>query len=475
MKLCIFTVNFVICVLQFAVGDPFATCRKTAKFSTKTGYDMLPAVKADVTKPTDYTAVQINMVFRHGERFPGNDDVEKMKEFAKKINRFKSTISPDVNLSLPWQPKLKGIEDKMLAKQGETVLYNLGKRIRKWFPEVFAKTYSTYNYKFMSTCVLRAAGSADAIAMGIFENHGHLGPDKLQPIHLLVNPCDKDIILKAQDNCRLYNLRVKDNDTALEQVKKFEEGPEVKSVIKSIKAKFGQLGMSLSYDEVKMMYKVCSWDIIMFNGSLQNGICSMFTQDELSVIEYNEDMDDYYKRSNAYELSYKSSCPLLRDIYNSIKTKIGKPDSFSGIFRAGHSDTMLPFFALLGVYTNEIKMTSSNYITNKNRTFRGGCLAPFSSNLYFVLYKKNNGGNSTKDYKIQLYVNERLTKIPGCSSITDCTFQEFDRQYKSIVDNCDYKKMCDVSIPTPQPKSDAVYMSLTTYFSLALVTLVFAL
>ena len=159
-------------------------------------------------------------------------------------------------------------------------------------------------------------------------------------------------------------------------------------------------------------------------------------------------MDDYYTKSNAYKITYESSCPLLRDILKSLQAKAGRNvsyEKYSALFRSGHSDTLIPFYALLGIYTNKIPLLSTNYIENKNRTFRVGCLCPFSGNLYFVLYKKDDGNNPISDYKIQLYVNERLTKIPGCKSSSDCDFSEFEKQYQSIVDNCDYKNMCDTS------------------------------
>ena len=451
-----------ICCILFALSattlcDPFQECRKSAKFSTKTGYNQLPKIKVPVKQPANYTAIQINMVHRHGERFPGAKDVKEMKEFALKINKFKN-ISKSVNLTLPWHTTFQEIENKMLAKEGETTLYELGKRIRQRFPEAFTKTYTTYNYKFLSTCLTRTTGSAAALSLGLFEGYGHLGPSREQPIHLEVTPCNKDIVLRAQDNCAKYITEVYDNDDASIEVKKYQKGKEVRNVIDEIKMKFGEPNMSLSYDEIKLMYGVCSWDLIMFNGSLSKGMCSMFTQDELSVIEYGEDIDDYYMRSNAYNISYQSSCPLLRDVLQSLQAQAGRNVSYnkySGLFRSGHSDTVLPFYAMLGVYTNRIPLLSTNYLQNENRTFLVGCLVPFSANLYFVLYKKD-GNNEVNDYKIQLYVNERLTQIPGCQSMTDCNFATFEKHYQGIVNRCDYQKMCQNKLsPTSPPTNNA--------------------
>ena len=259
-------------------GDPLKECRKTSKFYTKTGYNQLPKVTAKLVKPINYTAIQINMVHRHGERFPSSKDVRKMNDFSKKINGIKN-LSKLVNLTLPWYTKFVEIEHKMLSKEGETVLYRLGKRIRNRFPEVFTKTYTPYNYKFVSTSKTRTTGSAVSIGLGLYEGYGHLGPSKEQPIHLQVTPCDKDIILKAVDNCPRYKIEVDDNDDATKEVKMFEKGKEMQNVIDNMKFKFGDVNMELSFDDVKIMYKICAWDIIMFNGSRNKGMCSMFSED----------------------------------------------------------------------------------------------------------------------------------------------------------------------------------------------------
>ena len=95
-------------------------------------------------------------------------------------------------------------------------------------------------------------------------------------------------------------------------------------------------------------------------------------------------------------------------------------------------------------------MLATNFKENKNRIFRTGCIAPFGGNFYFVLYKENNGSN----HKVQFYVNERLTKIPGCDSSINCDFSTFERQYQDIVDKCDYKKMCSISYDLEYEKCD---------------------
>lgn len=47
-----------------------------------------------------------------------------------------------------------------------------------------------------------------------------------------------------------------------------------------------------------------------------------------------------------------------------------------------------------------------------------------------------------RTYKVQLYVNERLTKIPDCASTT-CLFSKFAAFVKPIVETCDLDAICE--------------------------------
>lgn len=413
-------------------------CWKKVFYSTKTSYELsvnngdaiLFKRPGGSCKP-----IHINMVHRHGNRYPSTKDIKGMHLVAKIINEAVN-VSSELPLKRPWKCPFTEAHDKLLSTVGESELYGIGKSIVKNFPEIFEQKYSPLLYSFESTCKLRCTHSANALALGIFEDLGTIGKYKSQPIAILVEPCDHDLNLRFFDLCKKYIVDVEDNKTALLEKDKFDKGPEMKKVLHKVAWKLGLPDSSISAKDLKSIYVACAYDLGMFHGA--SGICSLLDEDELSVMEYSLDLKHFYKHFTAFKISFQSSCPLLKTMVESLKSAASNSTaSFVGIFRSAHAETLIPLYALLGLYTDKENMLSSNYEKMKNRNFRPACMTPFAGHIYFVLYQCEKN-----EYKIQMYVNERLTKIPCCESAEDCDFKTFLNCYEKVVNDCHFDQMC---------------------------------
>ena len=97
-------------------------------FATKSRY---PVYSDDMVKiPEECTSLHLNMVLRHGTRYPGKKDITGMSELADYINQFYKEETRIGNLVLPWVNRFK-YGDKYLAEVGGEELYNMSKRIRR--------------------------------------------------------------------------------------------------------------------------------------------------------------------------------------------------------------------------------------------------------------------------------------------------------------------------------------------------------
>lgn len=417
------------------------SCFRKHLFSTKTPYIFIGDIDEEIIKPKpSCEPVQINMLYRHGHRYPSASDIKKMALMGKKINKAKSSVLKSVLKinELPWKFPFKASEDKLLTEIGQIELYYVGKQIKKRFPILFNKTYSPLSYKFQSTCALRSSQSSNSLAAGLFEGNGTLGKSKFQPIAITTLPCDNDPVLRFIDICKNYIERASNSREWEKETYEFEEGPEMEAVISKVAQKLKLAKSTLTADDLKQIFLACSYELTMLHGTLSKGICSLFEKEDFVVLEYLYDLKQYYKRSAGHALNYEIACKLLADIYNTLKdASNNQEDAFTGVFRSGHAETMLPLITLLGVYLDDIKLTSSNFKYMKFRKFRPACISPFAGNMYFILYKCRD-----KKYKIQLYVNEKLVKIPCCEGMSDCYFDIFLKCYKDIVEKCDLKKFC---------------------------------
>ncbi|KAI3522077.1 hypothetical protein L1887_11556 [Cichorium endivia] len=99
----------------------------------------------------------------------------------------------------PWKGKTKGGE---LICEREDEMYNLGIKIREWFPELFTNEYHLDIYQIhASDQIPRASASAMAFGMGMFSGRGKLGEGILQAFAVLSESRVSDIMLRFHDCC----------------------------------------------------------------------------------------------------------------------------------------------------------------------------------------------------------------------------------------------------------------------------------
>eukprot|EP00794_Sanderia_malayensis_P014078 gene14078-15547_t len=386
------------------------------------------------------------MVFRHGTRYPSANDVNRLNEMLTILRRYvrenkvlKEHIGKILNLQL--QLPFSEATDKALTNIGVDELYTLGKRFQKRFPELFMEPFSVKELKFSSTCKDRSVQSADAFKIGFLEGRKRPENYNIQPATTEIIPCESDQVLRYFDLCKKYQNHVVKNVSSSREMRAFLDGDEVSNVVRNVKERLKLNDDDfLTADHVLSMYLYCAYRVSILNESIQQSWCQLFDENDLEVMEYVLDLKAFHKRSTAYKITYESSCPLLQDIFSSILAKSEykmKDGTFRGIFRFCHAETIIPLYALMGLFLDKEHLTAENFNKMRQRHFRGSKLAPFAGNIAIVLYQCQ--GN---EYKIQFYSNEQLVKLPCCDSEKSCPLDKFKHCYQKIIDNCDFDKIC---------------------------------
>ena len=448
---------------------------KTYLFSDKTPYHF---TTKEIEKLPGCEPVHINMVIRHGSRYPGSHRVKKMKELLEKINRFfpsNSTFRYN-GLTLPWSipPDILNSASKEMSALGSEEMYFIAKRFLARFPSVLKHGYSNTNYSFVATDKLRSSQSATAFAQGLFEGTGHLGLAKFRPVAVKSSGSyDDDVVLRIFEACTKWQkITAKRNS----EYRKFLNGPEMRRVARDIAKRLGLTKkITLRPDMVLEMFLMCAFGIQ--TDSADSSWCAVFEEADFKVVEYLSDLKLYWDRSYGRKINYKMACPLYVEITDTFESflKQGKPH---GIFRFAHTGTLIPLLTMLGLYNDSVPPRADNFNQQANRTFRVSELVPMSGNVAFVLYKckrdsakvknestgdvkeKSNckgkcremgtemGENSIEgafhasEMKVQLLVNEAAVPIPACGGKMYCSVQQFLSYYSHIKENCDIKKIC---------------------------------
>lgn len=112
------------------------------------------------------------------------------------LNSHIDEINPDFSWIKDWKNPFKPQDAGLLSQRGMLEHYNLSKRIVKAFPDLLNTHYNPIEFSFRQTRVSRAAMSASAFAMGMFEGKGELGENKLAPIDIVNESEELDFSLR---------------------------------------------------------------------------------------------------------------------------------------------------------------------------------------------------------------------------------------------------------------------------------------
>ena len=440
------------------------------RFGTKTAYHFN---NTSDSYPEHCQPVHLNMVVRHGSRYPSDGDREEIDDLLNKLNEIYTVRSPFhyKNLTLPWSKprEWNDAEPSELSSVGENEQYNIAKRFRSRFPEVFVKEYWNKYYKFESADKLRTAQSTMSFAYGLFEARGPVVPSKFQPVAITFSGRENDRLLSSYKWCPRYEIDVEEH--GVEEAEDFAKGPEIKNLTKQLEKRLQITGkLSLTFDFVEKIFRLCAFGV-MNRGD--NSWCSLLDEEDIKVLEYQGDLQNYYEHSYGNSLNHKIECTLLSDITQHLRDFSMEKSTFRGVFRFTSSGTLVSLLTILGLFKDSVPLRADNYIQQNKRQFMISNIAPMSANIAFVLYACNSTEKAGKlEHKLQVLVNEKPVALSCCHGNTTCGLDEFLMCFKESVDSCDFDAMCSLP-PTGNPKALAstssplhVFMSLSLIFAL---------
>lgn len=441
------------------------------RFGTKTAYHFNNTSASSLKYPEHHCRpVHLNMVVRHGSRYPSDGDREEIDDLLNKLNDIYTTDSQFhyKNLTLPWNKpdEWNDAEPSELSSVGENEQYNIAKRFRSRFPEVFVKEYWNKYYKFETADKLRTAQSAMSFAYGLFEARGPVTPSKFQPVAITFSGRENDRLLSSHKWCPRYEIDVEEHGVG--EIENFANGPEIKNLTRQLEKRLQITGkLSLTFDFVEKIFRLCAFGVMNRRDS---SWCSLLTEEDVKVLEYQGDLENYYEHSYGNSINHKIECTLLSDISQHLGDFSTEKSAVRGVFRFTSSGTLVSLLTILGLFNDSVPLRADNYIQQNKRQFTISNMVPMSANIAFVLYACNSTEKAGKlEYKLQVLVNEKPVALSCCHGNITCGLGEFLSCFKETVDSCDFDAMCSLP-PTGKPKALASTSSpLTVLMPLSLI------
>ncbi|GAN00676.1 multiple inositol polyphosphate phosphatase 1-like isoform 2 [Mucor ambiguus] len=382
-----------------------------------------------------YTLEQIQLVIRHGTRYPVISGMES-------INNALFTLNQSSNWDLVgW---LNGYKNEYLFSRtgqldvnGQQEEYLIGRRFAKTYPQFTRSlidsdfTISSQWLRVSSSWSSRTLQSAQAFCVGAFEGLGTVGPTNLMTVPVFSFKENNDSLIAFHKSCPRWQKEAKPLTNQILE-------PVIQRLVSPIASRLArELGITITVTDVQDFHDACTSEVSLHHTI--DTFCRLFSRQDVVALEYLDDLKHYYKYSYGLPaLNEKMACDLGKYIVASINAMIDKKeDTFKLDVKFGHSETLLPLRTLLGLYQEKLSPNSSNQEI-EDRQFKLSNFGYFANNIAIQLLSKEG------KFYVRILDNEKPILLPGCQSI-HCPIDRF-RKVMSLKTQCNFVEFCRVDV-----------------------------
>ncbi|XP_056251924.1 multiple inositol polyphosphate phosphatase 1-like [Seriola aureovittata] len=417
-------------------------------FSTKGRYEEVNpyliedilAVNRSILQPPSAQCREIHLtaIIRHGTRYPTTKNIKKMRKLYDLV---KSNASAEEKwlreLQTQWTMWYTEDMDGRLVQKGVNDQKHLAVRLSKLFPSLISEEKLRGGLiKFITSSKHRCVNSTLSFKAGLTE----LWAIKDKEFDHAVN----DALMRFFDKCTRFVQEIDKNPSALTEVDKFKEGPEMRRVQEKIADRLKVQYNTITDDMAEAAFYLCAYEFAI--KTVNSPWCRLFDEVDAQVMEYANDLKQFWKRSYGHDINSKSSCILFHDVFSRLdkaadENKSGQQVTEAVTVQVGHAETLLPLLTLLGFFKDSEALTSTNYATQTERSFRTSHMLPYAANLVLVLY--DCGGS---DLRLQPLLNEKPVAFSGLTGqqASMPLYQDVKEHYRELLQGCDFETECEL-------------------------------
>ncbi|KAL1494347.1 hypothetical protein ABEB36_009959 [Hypothenemus hampei] len=433
-------------------------------FGTKTSYDSLTKRGGQQHIVPGCQPVQFWSINRHGTRLPKMAKIQKLRklldlkdEIVKNYEERKTYPNvgklcfDDYNLLRRWRWNDSITEDRAasLTQQGVNELKLLARRYKTKFPQLFNYPYNDQNYYFQYTQTDRTHDSYQAYIEGLFDQEYYR-------VH--ANTYGNDMLLKAYRNCPEWHEKNDNNPTRNMEYNKFLQSDEYQRLARQV---FRRLGFKYDMNDtlIQDIYDMCrfgkAWQL-----DQPSAWCIAFTKEHLRLLEFGEDLKEYYATGHGNDLVKNIGCAAVSDMYRKFeKTVQGYPDGNKVTALFTHAATMQSVYATMGIAKDYESLKADSYRRHQRRMWRTSFINPFAANLVAVLYQCQSSSQPGNSYKVMFFLNEvPIEEFLGCS-VGLCDWATVENNFQEIVESCNVEAFCDGRSSGNQIRSKVTFLS----------------
>uniref|UniRef100_A0AAX7T4Y4 Multiple inositol polyphosphate phosphatase 1 n=1 Tax=Astatotilapia calliptera TaxID=8154 RepID=A0AAX7T4Y4_ASTCA len=400
--------------------------------------DILAVNRSILQPPLDECQqIHLTAIIRHGTRYPTTKNIKEMQQLYNMILHNASGEQSWLHeLQTQWRMWYTEDMDGRLVQKGVDELKHLAVRLSKLFPSLISEEKLRGGFiKFITSSKHRCVNSTLSFKAGLTE----LWHIKDKEFDHAVN----DALMRFFDKCTRFLEEVDNNPSAVTEVEKFKQGPEMRRVQQKIADILNVPYSSITYDMAEAAFYLCAYEFAI--KTVNSPWCRLYDEVDAQVMEYANDLKHFWKRSYGYDINSKSSCILFHDVFSRLEKAAKENMSGQQVAEAvtvqvGHAETLLPLLTLLGFFNDSEPLTSTNFAAQTRRSFRTSHMLPYAANLILVLYDCGGG-----DLRLQPLLNEKPVTFPGLADQASMPlYQDVLQHYRDLLQGCDFETECQL-------------------------------
>ncbi|XP_075997902.1 multiple inositol polyphosphate phosphatase 1-like [Genypterus blacodes] len=443
-------VTTLFCLLTYAKPDDDLNIPAIAKYFGPTSRyedvnlnlkeDIL-AVNTSILQPPSAQCRQIHLtaIIRHGTRYPTSKNIKKMQQMYQLVREKASGKESWLReIQEHWRMWYTEDMDGRLVQKGADDHKHLAVRLSKLFPSLISEEkLRGGRIKFITSSKHRCVNSTEAFKAGLTQLWG------IQDVQF--NHTVNDALMRFFDRCTRFVQDVLNNPSAVAEVKRFEKGPEMRTVREKIADRLGVEHSLITEDMAGAAFDLCAYEFTI--NAVTSPWCWLFDEADAQVVEYANDLKEFWKRGYGHDINRKSSCLLFHDVFSRLEkaaneSKSGQQVTEAVTIQVGHADTLLPLLTLLGFFNDTDALTSTNYLTQARRSFRTGRMLPYAANFLLALFDCGEG-----ELRLQPLLNERPVPFPGMvdgQTSSMPLYRDVRARYRELLQGCDFESECQL-------------------------------
>lgn len=147
---------------------------------------------------------------------------------------------------------------------------------------------------------------------------------------------------------------------------------------------FYNRGTSASKSNIRSMWQLCRFEQA-FDLTKLAPWCSVFSIDDIAVLEYGEDLGYYYEAGYGFAMNSNILCEAVQNLLTFLQSN--DDDEAPARILITHSTSMQLLMVALELYEDEIPLTRSNFAQQSFRKWRTSEQSAFASNLAVIRYE----------------------------------------------------------------------------------------